>query len=119
MAVRLFVGLVGLMSLSGCISVICPDGKPVLDAMGQVLKVTSENERVATVEKNCSPKQSSIQNPPTEILQLPPAPTPTNLAPAVGGLVIAGAAFGLGGGDNNQPVEMPPAPPVTNTTGTR
>ncbi len=94
-------------SLSGCIKVSCSDGSFALDEFGREVTVARDNP-VAEADarrKYCPRNETTTQPPP-----LPP--TPTNFAPALGGVVIGVAALGLGGGGGGETPAVQPTPPT-------
>ncbi|OYU16775.1 MAG: hypothetical protein CFE34_19205 [Rhodobacteraceae bacterium PARR1] len=125
LAVRISVKMCAMVvlsfGLSGCISVTCRDGSKAKDSFGNEVKARTWTEEASLSRQYCPREDVTLdsQTEAPEVQQTPPAPTPTNMAPVIGGVVIGGAALGLGGGGTPAAVPPTPTPSVVTTTGTR
>jgi hypothetical protein len=113
-SVKMFAMVVLSFGLSGCISVTCNDGSKARDPFGNEVRARNWAEEASLSRKYCPRKDVTLDSE-TEVVEVqetPPSPTPTNIAPAIGGVVAGAAALAMGGGNNGQT-------PVTSTTSTR
>lgn len=107
--VKIGVVILLCVGLSGCIEVTCDDGSKAKDELGNEVRAKDWKEVPILAERYCAPTKT-VPTLPVVAKITPPGPTPTNIAPAIGGVVLGALALGGAGNSQNS---------ATSTTSTR